>query len=106
MLKLIPRRKPATVLPLSPTSRPAADAADGAPRVACALSACLAGERATVLEVRCGDLEACRLRTLGLCEGAAVNVVRARDCTLLEVRGSRLAVSHALASDITVLPVA
>ncbi len=54
----------------------------------------------------CCDIEACRLRTLGLCEGAAVNVVRTRDCTLLEVRGSRLAVSLSLASDITVLPVA
>ncbi len=54
----------------------------------------------------CGEMEACRLRTLGLCEGAAVNVVRTRDCTLLEVRGSRLAVCLSLASDITVLPVA
>lgn len=105
MLKLITRRKPTTVLPIAPAGNVAAGEA-AAPRAACALSACLAGERATVLEVRCGDQEACRLRTLGLCEGAAVNVVRARDCTLLEVRGSRLAVSHALASDITVLPVA
>lgn len=106
MLKLIPRRR-STVAPTAglPTASVTEVVAD-VPRVACALSACLAGERATVLEVRCGDLEACRLRTLGLCEGAAVNVVRSRDCTLLEVRGSRLAVSHVLASDITVLPVA
>jgi len=121
VLKLISRRRtptaPTTVQSPAATSLqtsrqlPTADTApgdalDGGARVACALSACLAGERATVLEVRCGDLEACRLRTLGLCEGAAVNVVRARDCTLLEVRGSRLAVSHSLASSITVLPVA
>ncbi len=72
---------------------------------ACALTACVAGSRATVLAVRCGDSEACRLRALGLCEGASVNVVRSRDCTLLEVRGARLALSSAIASDITVLPV-
>lgn len=106
VLKLIPRRKPNAAPPIHRPLPSLADAGGTAPRVACALSSCLAGERATVLEVRCGDLEACRLRTLGLCEGTAVNVVRARDCTLLEVRGSRLAVSHALASDITVLPVA
>ena len=72
---------------------------------ACALSACVAGSRATVLEVRCASGEACRLRALGLCEGAFVSVVRSRDCTLLEVRGSRLALSSAIASGITVLPV-
>jgi ferrous iron transport protein A len=106
LLKLIPRRKSTNAPPAGRSSSSMAEAGVDVPRVACALSACLAGERATVLEVRCGDLEACRLRTLGLCEGAAVNVVRSRDCTLLEVRGSRLAVSHLLASDITVLPVA
>lgn len=72
---------------------------------ACALSTCVAGARATVLEVRCGDAEACRLRALGLCEGASVSVVGSRDCTLLEVRGARLAVGHTIASGITVLPV-
>ena len=75
-------------------------------RTVCALSACAAGSRATILEVRCGDADACRLRALGLCEGASVNVVRSRDCTLLEVRGSRLALGAAIASGITVLPVA
>jgi Fe2+ transport system protein FeoA len=57
-----------------------------------------------VLDVGCGENEACRLRALGLCEGASVSVVRTHDCTLLEVRGSRLALSAALASGITVLP--
>ena len=70
-----------------------------------ALSTCLAGSRATVLEVRCGHADACRLRALGLCEGAAVSVVNARDCTLLEVRGSRLAVSSAIAAGIMVMPI-
>ena len=72
----------------------------------CALSNCLAGATATVVSVGCGDAEACRLRALGLCEGASVSVVGSRDCTLLDVRGSRLAVGQALAARITVLPVA
>lgn len=111
MLNLIRRRRSPAAPTIAQTTA-TADAPDGAavvdraPRVACALSSCLAGERATVLAMGCGEMEACRLRTLGLCEGAAVNVVRTRDCTLLEVRGSRLAVCLSLASDITVLPVA
>ena len=94
VLKLRPRPK-ATVPELAPGASPAA----------CPLSACVAGSRATVLEVRCGDVEACRLRALGLCEGASVSVVRSRDCTLLEVRGARLAVGSAIAAGIVVLPV-
>ena len=107
MLKLLSRRKAAAPLPMLADAATARDAAANAlrPAGACALSACLAGSRATVLDVGCGDAEACRLRALGLCEGASVNVVRSRDHTLLEVRGSRIAVGAALASGITVLPV-
>ena len=39
------------------------------------------------------------------CEGASVSVVRSRDCTLLEVRGARLAVGSSIAAGIMVLPV-
>ncbi|HEU4630217.1 MAG TPA: FeoA family protein [Gemmatimonadaceae bacterium] len=110
MLKLLSRRRAPSALPVldvAPASAAAADLSTAAPaaRRACALSACLAGSRATVLEVGCGDAEACRLRALGLCEGASVDVVRARGCTLLEVRGARLAVGSAIAAGITVLPV-
>jgi ferrous iron transport protein A len=102
VLRLIPRRQASSSLPvLADTTTPAATAP-----VACALSACIAGSRATILEVRCGDAEACRLRALGLCEGASVDVVRSRDCTLLEVRGARLAIGAGIAAGITVLPVA
>ena len=100
MLNLLSRRKATAPLPVL------ADVAPPRPAGACALSACLAGSRATVLDVACGDAEACRLRALGLCEGASVNVVRSRGHTLLEVRGSRIAVGTALASGITVLPTA
>ena len=94
------------VLNVTPTPRTTpADAASAAIPAACPLSACVAGSRATVLEVRCGDVEACRLRALGLCEGASVSVVRSRDCTLLEVRGARLAVGSAIAAGIVVLPI-
>ena len=112
MLRLLSRRKAPAALPVL-DERPVAIAisqeparAADQPRTACALSACIAGSRATILEVRCGDADACRLRALGLCEGASVNVVRSRDCTLLEVRGSRLALGAAIAAGITVLPVA
>ena len=112
MLNLISRRKAPSALPMLDVAMPptvasqAADHVAPAPHRACALSACLAGSRATVLTVGCGDAEACRLRALGLCEGASVDVVRARGCTLLEVRGARLAVGSAIAAGITVLPVA
>jgi len=52
----------------------------------------------------CGEVEACRLRALGLCEGASVSVVDRRHCMLLEVRGARLALGAALTAGITVLP--
>lgn len=70
----------------------------------CLLAACATGSRATVLSMRCGDAEACRLRALGLCEGASVSVVEARHCMLLDVRGARLAVGSAITAGITVLP--
>jgi len=107
VLRLIPRRKALAPLPVlaDPAVATPVRTAAVAP-TACALTACIAGSRATVLEVRCGDVEACRLRALGLCEGTAVDVVRSRGCTLLEVRGARLARGAAIASGITVLPLA
>ena len=59
-----------------------------------------------VVEMSCGDQEACRLRALGLCEGAHVNVVDARHATLLEVRGTRIAIGRALSDGIVVRPIA
>lgn len=56
------------------------------------------------MEVHCGDQDACRLRALGLCEGAQVNVVDARNALLLEVRGTRIALGRALGAGITVCP--
>ncbi len=58
-----------------------------------------------VMEVRCGDQEACRLRAIGLCEGAHVNVVDARNAVLIEVRGTRIALGRALGTGITVRPI-
>jgi Fe2+ transport system protein FeoA len=71
---------------------------------ACRLGDCVAGASATVVSLGCGENEACRLRELGLMEGANVNVVDARQCMLLDVRGSRLALSPAITAGITVLP--
>ncbi len=116
MLRLLSRRRTPSPLPVAATRSAATDAATGAvpghaagaegrAAGACSLSSCVVGARATVLAVGCADADACRLRALGLCEGASVSVVSSRDCTLLEVRGSRLAVGHAIASGITVLPV-
>lgn len=96
MLRLLARRKspPAASVTLDDVAGPS-----------CSLAACTAGARATVLEVRCGEAEACRLRALGLCEGASVAVLDApRHCTLLDVRGSRLALGSAITAAITVLP--
>ncbi len=71
---------------------------------ACLLASCATGSRATVLSLGCGEADACRLRALGLCEGASVSVVDARHCMLLEVRGTRLALGAAITAGITVQP--
>jgi ferrous iron transport protein A len=70
----------------------------------CLLASCEAGSRATVLEMRCDDVQACRLRALGVCEGACVSVLDARHAMLLEVRGTRIALGKALTAGITVRP--
>ncbi|QJR36155.1 FeoA family protein [Gemmatimonas groenlandica] len=75
-----------------------------AARTTCALNACAAGTRVTVVDIECSGDEACRLRALGFCEGTSVNVIDARDAMLLEVRGTRLALGSALTAGITVQP--
>jgi len=72
--------------------------------LACRLGDCAAGASATVVSLGCGENEACRLRELGLTEGSKINIVDARHCMLLDVRGSRLALSPAITAGITVLP--
>jgi len=76
-----------------------------AARTTCALNACPAGTRVTVVDIECSGDEACRLRALGFCEGTSVNVIDARHVMLLEVRGTRLALGSALTAGITVQPV-
>ncbi len=85
-----------------PTLQPASDVS----LRTCALNACQAGTRATVIDIECSGDEACRLRALGLCEGTAVNVIDSRGAMLLDVRGTRLALGSALTAGITVRPVA
>lgn len=70
----------------------------------CALMACTTGNRAVVVRVGCEGAEACRLRALGIYEGARVSVVDSRNGLLLQVRGARLAIGAAVAAAITVIP--
>jgi Fe2+ transport system protein FeoA len=70
----------------------------------CPLMACKTGHRAVVVRVGCDGTEACRLRALGLYEGARVSVVDSRNGLLLQVRGVRLAIGAAMAASITVIP--
>ncbi len=72
----------------------------------CALAACQPGARATVIGMACDDTQACRLRALGVCEGACVSVVESRHAMLLDVRGTRIALGRALTAGITVRPLA
>ena len=72
----------------------------------CALAACSAGSRATVVDIGCAADEACRLRALGLCEGTDVSVINTRHAMLIDVRGTRLALGSALTAGITVQPIA
>lgn len=80
------------------------DASAAGTPLACRLGDCRAGASATVVALGCGEHDACRLRALGLTEGSRVNIVDSRHCMLLDVRGSRLALSQAITADITVLP--
>jgi Fe2+ transport system protein FeoA len=75
-------------------------------RVECPLAACATGCRAAVLRMECESDEAHRLRGMGLFEGSCVQVIDSRNGMLLEVKGSRLALGHALARAIKVLPLA
>ncbi len=68
----------------------------------CQLAVCPAGSRAAVVSVGCPVQDAHRLRTLGLFEGAHVDVVDTRSGILLNVRGSRLALGLGIAAAITV----
>jgi len=72
----------------------------------CALAACKAGACATVLRVTCPALDAHRLSTLGVYEGAIVSVVDRRSGVLLDVCGTRLALNDAIAAAILVRLVA
>ena len=71
---------------------------------ACPLSSCETGRCATVVAVTCVALDAHRLRTLGVYEGARVNVVDRRSGVLLDVCGTRLALNDTLAALILVRP--
>ena len=70
----------------------------------CTLAACTIGRQAMVVKVRCPAADACRLRALGVFEGARVVVLDSRSGMLLDVRGSRLALDAQVAASITVLP--
>ena len=80
-------------------------AARRSPCDTCPLGACRPGARATVLCLGCHALDAERLRTLGLFEGATCGVVDTRSGMVLDVRGSRVALGWAVAQAITVQPV-
>ena len=77
---------------------------EACPVAACPLAACRNGHRAVVVRVDCPAAEACRLRALGVYEGANVAVVDSRNGLLLQVSGSRLAIGAAVAAAITVIP--
>jgi len=106
VLSFFTRNKPSRPRELTVIAETATEAQTASPpgTRSCLLAACSAGSRATVLEMRCGENEACRLRALGLCEGASVNVVDTRHAMLLDVRGTRLALGRALTAGITVRP--
>ena len=98
------RTRAASTRQLAVIESPALDApATSTPRD-CALASCSAGALATVVSMRCDDVQACRLRALGVCEGARVSVLDARHAMVLEVRGTRIALGKALTAGITVRP--
>lgn len=89
-------------LPRKRRTLPPAEAAS--PCDSCPLGVCAPGLRATVLCIACRSHDAQRLRALGLFEGAEVGIVDRRGGLVLDVRGSRLALSWEVAAAITVCP--
>jgi Fe2+ transport system protein FeoA len=74
------------------------------PVCTCPLLESAAGSEATVVAIACGENDACRLRAMGVYEGATVSVINKRHCLLVDVRGTRLALGADLAQGITVQP--
>ena len=74
------------------------------PVCTCPLVDSEAGQEATVVAIACADRDACRLRAMGVYEGATVSVVGKKHCLLVDVRGTRLALGADLAGGITVQP--
>jgi Fe2+ transport system protein FeoA len=74
------------------------------PVCTCPLVESEAGQPATVVAIACADGDACRLRAMGVYEGATVSVINKRHCLLVDVRGTRLALGTDLAQGITVQP--
>ena len=70
----------------------------------CLLGSCASGRRALIVCLGCPSLEARRLRSLGVFEGACVAIVGTRNGILLEVQGARLALDGSIAMAITVRP--
>lgn len=68
----------------------------------CPLGSCASGRRALIVCLNCPSLEARRLRSLGVFEGASVAVVGTRNGILLNVQGARLALDGSVAMAITV----
>jgi Fe2+ transport system protein FeoA len=62
------------------------------------------GLQVTVMCIDCPALDAARLRTLGVYEGARVGVVDTRSGMLLDVRGARLALGWNVVLGIRVMP--
>jgi Fe2+ transport system protein FeoA len=74
------------------------------PDCRCPLLDSEAGRPATVIAIACGDRDACRLRAMGMYEGATVSVINKRHVLLVDVQGTRLAMGTDLAQGITVQP--
>lgn len=98
--RLLSRLRPASASACAVACAPSADAC----AESCALMACKTGYGAVIVRVGCASAEACRLRALGVYEGARVSVVDSRNGLLLQVRGARLAIGAAVAASITVIP--
>ena len=69
-----------------------------------ALADCAIGRDAVIVDVGGSAGDACRLRALGVFEGAEVHVLRTRPGLLIEVRGTRLVLGMELAASVDVRP--
>lgn len=91
------------MLPVKPFPAPDNFEVDGSTRP---LPELAVGEAATVAGVRAEDVDAARLKSMGICIGRRIELVKAGDPLIVRILGTRVGLSARLAAAVDVQPIA